>query len=432
MRFEADVTAKPHGSSQLMPMQMPAIARGPLRRTLPNGVRHDHSGVSREARYSSSMSTGRRIGLAIDAVAAYGRGVIRGIITYCRSNPRWMITVEPLWSFGTLPDIREWDVDGLIVQTFSQDFERRVIDLGIPATNVSNFCPGATNLPTVLPDDIAIGRMGANYLLSLGFRRLAYCWSGDTPYGALRLESFRGRAIEAGVDVAVCDASKEDLGQWLTQLPKPIGILGCNDDWAHRALNLARRSGIKVPDEVAILGVDNDELFNALVSPSLSSIAVPAEDVGFQAALLLEQIMSGESPITSQPRLLPPLRIVPRESTDVLNVADPDVATAIRFIREYAARPLQVDDVVERVALSRRSLERRFRQLTGRSIAEEIRRSHVERAKELLLTTELSMSQVASASGFVNATRLSVVFHGEIGESPSEFRRRSRSSVAGY
>lgn len=378
------------------------------------------------------MATGRRIGLAIDAVAAYGRGVIRGVMTYCRSNPRWMITVEPLWSFGTLPDIREWDVDGLIVQTFSRDFEQRVIELGIPTTNVSNFCPGANRLPTVVPDDIAIGRMAANYLLSLGFRRLGYCWSGDTPYGELRLESFRTRAIDAGVELDECDASRQDMGKWLTQLTKPIGILGCNDDWAHRALNLARRLEIKVPDEIAILGVDNDELFNALVTPSLSSIAVPAEDVGFQAAVLLEQIMSGESPIVTQPRLLPPLRIVPRESTDVLNVADPDIATAIRFIRDHAGRPLQVDDVVERVALSRRSLERRFRQLTGRSIADEIRRSHIDRAKELLLTTELSMSQVASAAGFVNATRLSVVFHDEIGESPSEFRKRSRGSVAGY
>lgn len=375
------------------------------------------------------MSSGRRIGLAIDAVAAYGRGVIRGVMTYCRSNPRWMITVEPLWSFGSLPDIREWEVDGLIVQTFSREFEQQVIDLGIPVTNVSNFCPDANRLPTVVPDDIAIGRMAANYLLSLGFRRLGYCWNGDTPYGELRLKSFRARANEAGVIVDECDASRDDLRQWLIKLEKPVGILGCNDDWAHRALNLARRADINVPDQIAILGVDNDELFNTLVTPSLSSVAVPAEDVGFQAALLLERIMSGESSVASQPVLLPPLRIVPRESTDVLNVADGDVVVAIRFIREHAAHPLQVDDVVERVTLSRRSLERRFRQFTGHSISDEIRRAHLDRAKELLINTELPMSQIATASGFINATRLGVVFQAELSESPSEFRKRSRGST---
>ena len=364
--------------------------------------------------------------MAIDAVAAYGRGVIRGIMTYSRSNPRFMITVEPLWSFGTLPDIREWEVDGLIVQTFSREFEQQVIDLGIPATNVSNFCIGADRLPTVIPDDTAVGRMAADYLLSLGFCQLGYCWPGDTPYGELRLAAFSARAAEAGVTVHECDVSKTDLGQWLMALPKPIGVLGCNDDWAHRALNLARRLGVKVPDEVAMLGVDNDELFNTLVSPSLSSVAVPAEEVGFQAAALLDAIMRGEVIDTIEPQRLPPLRIVPRESTDVLNVDDADVVTAIRFIRERASEPLQVDVVVERVALSRRSLERRFRQLVGHSISEEIRRAHVERAKQLLITTELPMAQVAAACGFVSATRLGIVFQSEVGESPSDFRRRSR------
>lgn len=376
--------------------------------------------------YRERMSTGRRIGLAIDAVAAYGRGVIRGIVTYTRSNPRFVITVEPLWSFGTLPDIREWEVDGLIVQTFSREFEQQVIDVGIPATNVSNFCIGADRLPTVIPDDTAVGRMAADYLLSLGFRQLGFCWPGNTPYGQLRLAAFSERAAEMGVPIHVCDVSQTELGHWLTTIPKPIGVLGCNDDWAHRALNLARRLDVKVPDEVAILGVDNDELFNTLVTPSLSSIAVPAEEVGFQAAELLDAIMRGE-PIDPRTTLrVPPLRIVPRESTDVLNVADPDVVAAIRFIRDRASEPLQVDAVVDRVALSRRSLERRFRELLGHSISEEIRRAHVDRAKQLLITTELPMAQIAAACGFISATRLGIVFHAEVGESPSDFRRRSR------
>lgn len=370
------------------------------------------------------MSKGRRIGLAVDAVAAYGRGVIRGIMTYSRSNPYWMITVEPLWSFGTLPDVREWEVDGLIVQTFSREFEDCVLELGTPATNVSNFCEGADHLPTVLPDDIAIGKMGAEYLLSLGFTRLGFCWPGNVPYGTLRLSAFRERAAEAGVEVLECNVSRTDLGHWLSQVPKPIGIMGCNDDWAHRALNLCGRQGIKVPDEMAILGVDNDELFNSLVTPSLSSIAIPAEEVGFQAAKMLERILCGET-LEQNAMLLAPLRIVPRESTDVLSVPDPDVVKAIRFIRAHAGVPLQVDEVVDSVPLSRRSLERRFRQMVGHSISDEICKAHVERAKQLLSTTDLPMSQVASSSGLVSSTRLGIVFRAALGESPTEFRKRA-------
>jgi LacI family transcriptional regulator len=368
----------------------------------------------------------RRIGLAIDAVASYGRGIIRGIMAYSRANPHVMITVEPLWSFGTLPAIQEWDVDGLIVQTFSEAFEQRVLSGGRPATNVSNFCHGATHIPTVIPDDRAVGIMAADYLMSLGLRELGFCWPADTPFGELRLSAFRQRAAAAGARVHVCNSSKEDLGQWVSQLPKPIGVLGCNDDWAHRLLNVARRRGIVVPDEVAVLGVDNDELFNSLVTPSLSSIALPAEQIGHEAASQLDRIMSGET-LPYGPTLLTPLRVVPRESTDTLSIADQDVVVALRFIRQRAAYPLQVDDVMEHVPLSRRSLQRRFREFVGHSISDEIRNAHMELAKKLLTTTDLSMPQIATASGFTSATRLGIIFQQELTESPTEYRRRSRT-----
>jgi len=371
------------------------------------------------------MASVRRIGLAVDAVASYGRGIIRGVMAFSRANPRWMITVEPQWSFGNLPDIQEWDVDGLIVQTFSQAFEKRVLECGHPATNVSNFCHDATALPTILPDDRAVGRMAAEYLLSLGLRELGFCWPADTPFGELRLAAFRERAAEAGFSVHECNTSKQDLGQWVAALPKPIGVLGCNDDWAHRLLNVARRRGIQVPDEVAVLGVDNDELFNTLVTPSLSSIALPAEQIGHEAAAQLDRIMDGEK-IGYGPTLLAPLRVVPRESTDTLSIADQDVVVALRFIRQRAAYPLQVDDVMEHVPLSRRSLQRRFREFVGHSISDEIRHAHIDIAKKLLTTTDLSMPQIATASGFTSATRLGIIFQQELSESPTEYRRRSR------
>jgi LacI family transcriptional regulator len=280
----------------------------------------------------------------------------------------------------------------------------------------------------VLPDDTAIGQMAADYLLSLGFRDLGFCWPGGLPYAKLRLEAFETRAKESGASVAVGNATEQDLGQWVTNLPKPIGILGCNDDWAHRLLNVIRRQGIKVPDEIAVLGVDDDELFNTLVTPSLSSVAVPAEQIGYQAAGMLDCLLDGNAAGPS-PLLLPPLKVVARKSTDVLTVSDPDVVLALRFIRDHSAQPLQVDDVLDHVALSRRSLERRFRQFVGHSISDDIRRAHVERAKQLLISTDLAMPQVATASGFTSATRLGIVFRAEVGEAPTDFRRRSR--VAG-
>jgi len=397
-----------------------------LRKKIADSLKYRDAKDMRKRRLKKSLSQSRRIGLALDAVAAYGRGIIRGVMTYAHTKPDWTITAEPQWSFSEPADIERWDVDGLIVQTFSREFEKRVIELGLPATNVSNFCGDELHLPSVLPDDDAVAVMAANYLISLGFRQLAYCWSGGTQYGQLRLDGFRRRAAESGIPVHECNAILTPLDKWIQRLPKPIGVLGCNDDWAHRILKSARQQGIKVPDQIAVLGVDNDELFNALVTPSLSSIALPAEQIGFEASAQLDRLMNGEK-LERVLTLLPPLRIVARASTDVLAIEDEDVVLAVRFIREHAAEPLQVDDVLDHVPLSRRSLERRFRQLVSHSISDEIRRAHIERAKHLLVNSDLAMPQVATASGFTTATRLGIVFHKEVGESPTDFRRRARA-----
>ena len=110
----------------------------------------------------------------------------------------------------------------------------------------------------------------------------------------------------------------------------------------------------------------------------------------------------------------------------MLYVKDPDVVLAIRFIRENAARPIRVDDVIDQVPMSRRSIERRFRTALGRSISDEIRRAHVERAKQLLLETDLQMPELARAAGFGTATRLGIVFRQAVGMTPTEFRARAR------
>ena len=223
-----------------------------------------------------------------------------------------------------------------------------------------------------------------------------------------------------------CQAMRQELGKWLAELPKPIGVLGGNDDWAHRVLIAAHRNNIKVPDEMAVMGVDDDELFNTLVTPSLSSIAIPAEQVGYEAAAMLDRMMDGHKP-KRDPMLLQPVR---DGRAGVDGCADDQRSgggAGAAVHPRSSSEPLQVDDVMDAVPMSRRSLERRFRTLVGHSISDEIRRAHVERAKQLLLSTDMAMPQIAAASGFTSGTRLGIVFLREVGEPPTEYRRRVRA-----
>ena len=375
------------------------------------------------------MEKVKNIGLAIDAVGAYGRGVIRGIMAYCQTNPSWRITIEPRWSFMQMPNPERWDVDGIIVQISSVEAEGRLMRRRKPVVNISNF-RNFERLPAVIPDDAAIAVMAADYLVDRGFAHYGFCGPGDLEFARLRLRAFQDRLAERGFTCSLCNTINTDIIDWLRSLPKPVAVLGCNDDWAHHVLNACRTLSLRVPDQVAVLGVDDDELFNTLVSPSLSSIEVPTQKIGFEAAALLDRMMNNEK-VGRIIKHLPPRRVVSRASTDVVALQDADLATAIRYIRDHAHKPLRVSDLLDHITLSRRTLERRFREEVGHSVQEEMQRVHIERSKSLLLTTDMSMAAIALHSGFTSATRFGIAFRREMGTTPGEFRTSRRISTAG-
>ena len=186
-----------------------------------------------------------------------------------------------------------------------------------------------------------------------------------------------------------------------------------------------REAGLRIPEDVAIVGMGNDDLLCDFARPSLSSVAVASEQIGHEAAALLDRLMNGHSP-PPQPILVPPPGVVARQSSDVLAIDDHDVATALRFIRDASHKPIRVDDLLNAIPVSRRMLERKFRKVLRRGISEEIRRVHIERARRLLAGTDLAISAIAFNSGFSNASHLSIVFRQETGLTPTAFRSQFR------
>ena len=137
--------------------------------------------------------------------------------------------------------------------------------------------------------------------------------------------------------------------------------------WGFNWPKVCRIVGLRVPDDVSIVGVDNDELVCQLASPPLSSISGGGEQTGYAAAAMLDRCMQGHPPPT-EPVLLPPAALITRQSSDILTVRDADVQTVVRFIRDHATTPLAVDDVLGELHISRRSIERKFRSLLGRTL----------------------------------------------------------------
>ena len=120
------------------------------------------------------------------------------------------------------------------------------------------------------------------------------------------------------------------------------------------------------------------------------------------------------------------MRVVIRQSTSEMAVDVPAVAAAIRYIRNHLSEPIRVATVVNTLGVHRRELEQKFRAVLGRSVLEEIHRTRLEQAKQLLPGTDMSMSHIARRCGFSTAQRLAVVFRQTAGIVPSLYRRQFR------
>jgi len=201
-------------------------------------------------------------------------------------------------------------------------------------------------------------------------------------------------------------------------------LMACNDICGREVLQACAAAGLRVPDDVAVVGVDNDELMCELSNPPLSSIALDVEKAGYEAARLLDSLMSGHL-LKERIVQVEPVYVVTRQSSEIMAPDDPCVASALQFIKTHAGQPIGVQHVIDQTGVSRRTLERRFARALGRSINSEITRYRLERAKRLLLETDLPSFRVAKGAGFGTVKTFNRVFRRETGVSPKRFRQRA-------
>jgi LacI family transcriptional regulator len=308
--------------------------------------------------------------------------------------------------------------------------------------NVSGVLPELP-FPRVIADHAQVGRIAAEHLLSRGFKQLAFVGYRTHEFSTERERGVREIAEQAGVPVqSFYEMNRrledptgvwrwnEPLLDWLKNLKKPVGVITSHDAQGAQVAEYCYQLKFVVPDEVAIVGADDDDLLCELSRPSLSSVRLPAERIGFEAARILHEWLSGTKP-QQQTFVVPPSCVIVRQSSNLQAVPDADVAAAVRFIHDRAHRPIKVADLLKEIPIARRALERRFRKWLQRSVLDEIRRAHVERAQQLLLTTDLPLSDVAERSGFSDSRHLSMVFRQITGMQPSRFRRHGRLEHVG-
>jgi LacI family transcriptional regulator len=253
-------------------------------------------------------------------------------------------------------------------------------------------------------------------------------WRRESFTAVLKRQTISCECIDLSSLTAASLGSEKDrrsLERWLMMLPKPVGILACNDHCGRILLELCDNLRLRVPDQVGVMGVDNDDLDCELSRPPMTSIEPNHERIGYAAAETLEQMLEGQN--TDSPKLIRPKMLVARGSTDATAIREPLMAEALRFIRAYACKGVSIIDVSLHVGVSRRSLEAQFRQFVGRSVHTEIQRVRLEAAQRLLGETDWKLDLVAERSGFKTAAHLSALFYDKLQLRPGEYRKRIQS-----
>ncbi|MDD2710666.1 MAG: helix-turn-helix domain-containing protein [Verrucomicrobiae bacterium] len=198
-------------------------------------------------------------------------------------------------------------------------------------------------------------------------------------------------------------------------LPKPAGLLA----------EICRNRGIRIPDEVALMGVDNDELICKGTTPPLTSVALSIRRAGCEAAAVLDRLMAGKK-VVGKRALIRPTHVETRQSTDLIAVADANLAKTIRFIRQNANRVILAKEVAAFSGLSRRALQDRFQRVTGHPLSDEIARTRVQHISRLLVETNMPIASIAQSMGYAADAHIARFFRRCTGMTPLQYRRAHR------
>ena len=378
-----------------------------------------------------------RVLIISDFTESFSHKLLAGIVDYSRQKEQWIVRRMPpeykaqIGIPGVIRVAKEWDVDAVIGQFEPTD------DIGLFGQNgivaiAQDYKKKFTTIPNITGDYLGTGRMAARFFLERGFRNFGFFGFNDVCWSDERCEGFRREIEAAGFGGSfyayrmqeihmVWYYQRNRLREWLREIPKPIAIMACDDNQGSNLIEACHGAGIKIPAEVSVIGVDNDETLCALGSTTLTSIQMDIEEGGRQAAALVERLVADPAaPVEDV--VLKPVKIVGRMSTAAFATGDTQIQKAILFIHKNVRKKISVKDVTGEVALSRRLLERRFKDVTGKTLYQYISELKLKILSDMLLDTDELVVNIALSLGESDTKSISRRFKQIYGCSPNEWR----------
>ena len=397
-------------------------------------TKHDRQPITTDETATPDPVRKFRVRLFIDLSSSYGRSLLQGVSEYVKKFKNWEFETTFSYFGEKHPDkvrIDKTKIDGIITFTPNENILAEVIRSGIPAIIKGSDQP-VRDYINFHTDNIMLSKKVFDHFRHLGFIKFAYCGFGHLHWSKERCEAFLHIIARNGYGLDVYPKrpaqkskkwadEKPILQHWLRSLPKPIGLLAANDFRGKEVLEACLDANIKVPEEIAVLGVDNDDCICPFTSPPLSSIGRHFRKAGYEAAVVLTTLMSGNIP-DSHEIILEPQEVTQRQSTDILAVENPTVVEALLFIRANKHKSLSIAEVAEHVAVHSRILYNLFIKYLNHTVYEEIKRVRTDEIARLLLESDLTIAEIAREMGFSNTDNFSRYFFQAKKMSPTEYR----------
>lgn len=374
--------------------------------------------------------------LLIESSRGYGRGCLRGVADFNRIYGNWQfIHVERTMNERLPRGIRDWKLDGILSRAELASISEEIDALEVPTVDLrGSYVPAhGVSLDT---DPVACAQMAIEHFRERGLSDIAFCGYDGVDFSDARGKAFTEIASKKGLRSyyfasvednfsnvpreLLAEGDNPELLSWLKSLPVPCGVFACNDVRGRQVLRACSEAGIAVPQQLALLGVDNDSDICDLTIPSMSSIEPDTHQIGFLGATYLAELIAGEK--ISRKTFIQPKGVVVRASSDMVPIADREIAGILNFIERRACDGLTVAMICEEFRLSRSSLERRLQKAIGRNAKAEIDRVRIERAKLMLRETDRKVLAIANHVAYSSAAKFSVAFKRITGMTPGEFR----------
>lgn len=382
-----------------------------------------------------------KILILTDFTSTYSRSLLRGIVKYSQEVEELSFYRMPLFYRSVYGDkyviswAKKWKADAIIGQL--QDLDITLYSkLNVPII-IQNYYDRANNVINLTGDYIGTGYMAADFFIKRGFKNFAYYGIVATIWSRERYQGYKERVEENNLsfyEYLENERSKERrafnldmLAKWLKSLPKPIAIFACDDQYALYISETCKIHDISIPNEISLMGVDNDNLFCNISNPPLSSILLDVEYGGYLVAKTICQLIKRE---ITQPEdiFVSAIQIVKRESTERFAIRDKYILNVVEYIEHNYKKTISVDSLLKIVPLSRRVLEKRFRQNTGSSICKYIQSLRIENICHLLINTDKSIEYIATESGFKSNQNMSKLFFQFKQMTPSGYRKNYRNN----